>query len=175
MYLPSFWFLDGRYQDSWTNFVLKRWRIRLTELSHRYVTSSIRYSASSGFVTHLKIGNRVDTYYTTCTWWPFRIKFKFWPKAKVTLWQSRSYCILIDAYWWDKHIEGAFIPRQISPNFWNFTPSLRIVWKLVHGELLGSEDDCNNFRPLRANFFELSRKTFFGFHEVGVVLARPNS
>ena len=68
MHLPCFWFLDGRYKYSWTNFVLKRWRIRLTEPSHWSVISSIRYSASSGFITHVKIGNGVHTCYTNCTY-----------------------------------------------------------------------------------------------------------
>ena len=41
------------------------------------------------------------------------------------------------------------IPRQISPGL---TPSSLRLWKFVHGVILGSEDDCYNFRPLRANF-----------------------
>ena len=64
------------------------------------------------------------------------------------------------------------IPRQISPGL---TPSsLRFLWKFVHGVLLGSEDDCYNFRPLRAKL-ELSWKIFFWFHVAGVTLAGSNS
>ena len=67
---------------------------------------------------------------------------------------------------------GHSTTNQSNFFFSNFTPSsLRIVWKLVLEVLLGSEDDRNHFRPLRAKLFELSRKTFFGFHVVGVVLA----
>ena len=67
------------------------------------------------------------------------------------------------------HDKSVHFVKKLTPS------SLRIVWKLVHGVLLGSEDDCYNFRPLRAKLFELSWKTVFGFHVVGVTLAGSNS
>ena len=71
MYLPCFWFLDWWQNESWPNSVSRRWRISLRALSVWFVTFSVRNLASCSCIVHLKIRNRVDTYYTDCSYLTF--------------------------------------------------------------------------------------------------------
>ena len=58
---------------------------------------------------------------------------------------------------------GAFHDKSVQI-FQILHPHLSELYeKWSMGVLLGSEDDCNNFRPLRAKLFELSRKHFLDF------------